>query len=109
MERKKAVYNGEKYNAIVNRNKVFLVLYRPEEGFQVSPYNKNLYEKEVQKQELKELYREYCIARYKGYDIFVFSDSNEDREVEVVTYDSNIGRECSLDQKDLDLLAVKNL
>lgn len=87
--------------------KYILILYRSEKGFQVSPYNKNLYKKEVKKQELEELYREYFMARYKGYDIFVFSDSKEDREIEIVTYDSNIGRVCGLDQRDRDLFTKR--
>ncbi|SFB26186.1 MULTISPECIES: hypothetical protein [unclassified Bacillus (in: firmicutes)] len=103
MDRKIAIYKGGKYSAIVEGDIVLLVLYQPKEGFKVSPYDKNLYEKEVQKRELTELYREYFTAHYKDYDFFVVSDYEENREIEIVTVDPNIGRECDLDPKDRDL------
>lgn len=107
MDRKIAIYKGGKYGAIVEGDTVFLVLYQPEEGFKVSPYDKNLYEKEVQKQELTELYREYFLAHYKGYDFFVATDYVETKEIEIVSVDPNIGKECDLDAKDRDFYTKK--
>lgn len=107
MDRERAVYQGRNYEAIINSNQYFLVSYQPKDGFQVSPYNKNMFKKEVQKQELTELYREYFLAHYKGHDFFVATDYVETKEIEIVSVDPNIGKECDLDAKDRDFYTKK--
>lgn len=107
MDKTRAVYKGIKYEAINKINEISIVLYRPEEGFRVSPYNENLYEKEVKREDLTEFYREYFFARYKNYEIFVISDFEDSKEIEIVTFDPNIGKQCEMDYQDRDLFTKR--
>ncbi|MBT2734090.1 hypothetical protein [Bacillus sp. ISL-7] len=110
MDRCVAVYDNKKYKAFAARVKgqitsIKLFLHRKEPGFTsaMSAYDKDLHEKEVKKEEVSELYREYFIARYKNYEFFVTRIFQDDKEMEIVTADSNLGRECNLDYQDRDL------
>lgn len=107
MDKTRAVYKGNKYEAINERNEISIVLYRPEEGFRVSPYNKNLYKKEVKREDLTEFYREYFLARYKNYEIFVIRDFEDSKAIEIITFDPNIGEQCELDYQDRDLFTKR--
>ncbi len=107
MDRRVAIYKGRRYKAITTTNEIFLILYHKEEGFQVSPYNKNMFKKEIQKKDLTEFYREYFMAHYKNYDFFVIREFKESQEIEIITYNSSIGRECELDCQDRDLFTKR--
>src|SRR5687767_1091695 len=110
MDRCVAVYDNKKYKAFAARVKgqitsIKLFLHRKEPGFTsaMSAYDKDLHEKEIKKEEVKELYREYFIARYKNYEFFVARLLRDSNEIEIVTADSTIGRACDLEIQDRDL------
>lgn len=110
MDRTIAIIGNKKYKAYVNRvgNKIIkirLFSQKKDDGFSEieSAYDKYLYEKEVAEKDVIECYREYFMARYKGYDFFVITDNKISREIQILTANSNIGRECGLDWKDRDL------
>lgn len=110
MDRCVAVYGNKRYKAFAARVKgqitsIKLFLHRQEPGFThaMSAYDKDLHEKEVKKEEVTELYREYFIARYKNYEFFVTRLLRDSNEIEIVTADSTIGRACGLEIQDRDL------
>jgi hypothetical protein len=114
MDRCIAVYKNKRYKAYSagtkgEISKVKLFLHRAEEGFipVMSAYDKDLYEKEIKKDEVSELYREYFIARYKNYEFFVVAHFKDRKEIEIITVDPNIGRECNLDYQDRDLFTKR--
>ncbi|WHY67418.1 hypothetical protein [Neobacillus sp. SuZ13] len=110
MDRCVALYNNKRYKAFAARVKgqittIKLFLHRNEPGFTsaMSAYDKDLHEREVKKEEVSELYREYFIARYKNHEFFVTRIFQDDKEIEIVTADPNLGKECNLDYQDRDL------
>lgn len=114
MDRCVAVYENKRYKAFAARVKgqitnIKLFLHRNEPGFTsaMSAYDKDLHEKEVKKEEVTELYREYFIARYKNYEFFVARLLRDSNEIEIVTADSTIGRACDLEIQDRDLFTKR--
>jgi hypothetical protein len=110
MDRTIAVFENKKYKAYVigvddKISKVELFSQRKGEGFSLleSAYDKYLYVREVKEEDVTKLYREYFMAEYKDHDFFVSTDNKINREIQILTVDSNIGRECDLDWKDRDL------
>ncbi|WP_160724830.1 hypothetical protein [Bacillus sp. USDA818B3_A] len=114
MDRCVAVYKNKKYKAFSTRIKgevsnVKLFLHWAEDGFipAMSAYDEDLYEKEVKIEEVSELYREFFMAKYKHYEFFVHGNYRDSNEIEVVTIDSNIGRECHFNPLDRDFFTKR--
>ncbi|MEH7505452.1 hypothetical protein V7152_26240 [Neobacillus drentensis] len=107
MNREVAVFKGKKYKAIKGANEIFLTKNQSAEGFHVSPYDKELFKMKVQKDDVTELYREYFMARYKDYELFVVGHFKDSKEIEIVTVDPNVGRECNLDYQDRDFFTKR--
>lgn len=110
VDRLVAVYENKRYKAYINRvageiGKITLFFNCKEVDINgiVSAYGKDLYEKEVKKEEVSELYREYFMARYKEYEFYVILLFRDNNEIEIVTADSTIGRACNLEIQDRDL------
>jgi hypothetical protein len=110
VNREVAIIKNKKYKAFISRvagtiRKIELFSNRKEIDFRpaMSAYTKDLYVREVSKGDVTELFREYFIARYKNYEFFVTRIFHDDKEMEIVTADSNLGRECNLDYQDRDL------
>lgn len=114
MDRQVSVYGNKRYKAYINRvageiRKITLFFNCKETDINgmVTAFNKGLNEKEVKKEEVSELYREYFLARYKDYEFFVVDHFQDSKEIEIVTVDPNIGRECNLDYRDRDLFTKR--
>lgn len=110
MDRIVAIIGKQKYRAFVSRigkriNNIRLVSKKKYDGFveRELSYDGYPYEKEVSKNDVNEFYREYFMANYKKYDFFVIRDNKINRKIQIVTADSNIGRECDFIQEDRDL------
>jgi hypothetical protein len=100
VNREVAIIKNKKYKAFISRvagtiRKIELFSNRKEIDFRpaMSAYTKDLYVREVSKEDVTELFREYFIARYKNYEFFVTRIFHDDKEMEIVTADSNLGRE----------------
>ncbi|WP_026565206.1 hypothetical protein [Bacillus sp. UNC41MFS5] len=114
MNREVAIYKNKKYRASINRvageiRKIELFSHRKEIDFRpaMSAYTKDLYVREVNKEDVTELFREYFMAQYKNYEFFVVGHFKDSKEIEIVTVDPNIGRECNLDYQDRDLFTKR--
>ena len=110
MNREVAIYKNKKYQASINRvagevRKIKLFSHRKEIDFRpaMSAYTKDLYVREVRKEDVTELFREYFMARYKNYEFYVARLFLDSYEIEIMTADPNLGRECNLDYQDRDL------
>lgn len=56
----------------------------------------------MKKEDVSEFYREYFIIQYKKYEFFVIRGFKESNEIEIITTNSSIGKECGFDQQDRD-------
>ena len=77
MDRSIAIFNDKKYTADYSVkegeiNKIFLFSNKKENGFIFirSAFTKNIYKREVKKEDVSEFYREYFIIQYKKYEFF---------------------------------------
>lgn len=109
MDRNIAIFNDKKYIADYNIkegeiNKISLYSNKKENGFKFirSAFNKKIYKREVKKEDVSEFYREYFIIQYKKYEFFVIRGFKESNEIEIITTNSSIGKECGFDQQDRD-------
>lgn len=114
MNREVAIYKNKKYQASINRvagkiRKIELFSHRKEIDFvaTVSAYTKDLYVREVIKEDVTELFREYFMAQYKNYEFFVVDLFKDIKEIEIITVDPNIGRKCNLYYQDRDLFTKR--
>lgn len=114
MNREVAIYKNIKYQASINRvsgkiRKIELYSHREDIEFIAtkSAYTKDLYVREVNKEDVTELFREYFMAQYKNYEFFVVGLFKDSKEIEIITVDPAIGRECNLNYQDRDLFTKR--
>ncbi|QIZ06204.1 hypothetical protein HFZ78_05245 [Priestia megaterium] len=110
MNREVAIYKNKKYKAYICRvagkiRKIELFSNRKEIDFKptMSAYTKDLYVREVYKEDVTELFREYFMAQYKNYEFFVVGLFKDCKEIETITVDPTIARECNMVYQDRDL------
>lgn len=114
MDRSIAIFNDKKYTADYSVkegeiNKISLYSNKKENGFKFirSAFNKKIYKREVKKEDVSEFYREYFIIEYKKYEFFVMRGFKDSNEIEIITTNSSIGKECGFDQQDRDCFIKK--